>query len=67
MFEVFTTRIANQHIMLQAIRTGLLNPGTCEEGRRFIALLERWRFRGRAIGAHHRFRRLRFGGRRSVV
>lgn len=41
MFEVFTTRIADQHIMLQAIRTGLLSPGTCEEGRRFIALLER--------------------------
>ena len=49
MFEVFTARIANQHIVLQAIGAGLFDFQPCEYERRFMASFSRQSVRARII------------------
>lgn len=63
MFEVFTARIAHQHIMLQAIGAGLLNFQRMRRRETIHCVI----FPTEPSGAYHRLRRLRFSWRSPLI
>ncbi|MCP1913766.1 hypothetical protein J2R96_006246 [Bradyrhizobium elkanii] len=64
MFEVFTARIANQHIVLQAIGAGLFSFQRMRRRETIHGVIRNpAAFSAERSGAYHRLRRLRFAWR----